>query len=66
MATDAATGFIARRITGDWIMDYDSANCAIGAAVEIIGERASFLVLRVTSPRRRPGSPKSRVSTKAA
>ena len=27
-------------------MDYDSANCAIGAAVEIIGERASFLVLR--------------------
>ena len=29
-----------------WIMDYDPANCAIGAAVEIIGERATFLVLR--------------------
>src|SRR6202021_2333480 len=29
-----------------WIMDYDPANCAIGAAVSIIGERATFLVLR--------------------
>ncbi len=29
-----------------WILDYDSANCAIGAAVAIIGERSSFLVLR--------------------
>jgi DNA-binding HxlR family transcriptional regulator len=29
-----------------WIMDYDSANCAIGAAVGIIGERSTFLVLR--------------------
>jgi len=29
-----------------WILDYDSANCAIGAAVEIIGERQTFLVLR--------------------
>jgi DNA-binding HxlR family transcriptional regulator len=29
-----------------WMLDYDPANCAIGAAVEIIGERASFLVLR--------------------
>ena len=29
-----------------WIMDYDSANCAIGAAVTIIGERPTFLVLR--------------------
>ncbi len=27
-------------------MDYDSANCAIGAAVDIIGERPTFLVLR--------------------
>jgi DNA-binding HxlR family transcriptional regulator len=26
--------------------DYDPANCAIGAAVDILGERASFLVLR--------------------
>jgi DNA-binding HxlR family transcriptional regulator len=29
-----------------WILDYDSANCAIGAAVEIFGERPTFLVLR--------------------
>jgi DNA-binding HxlR family transcriptional regulator len=31
-----------------WILDYDSANCAIGAAVEIFGERPTFLVLRET------------------
>ena len=29
-----------------WILDYDSANCAIGAAVDILGERPTFLVLR--------------------
>ena len=29
-----------------WILDYDEANCAIGAAVGIIGERPTFLVLR--------------------
>jgi DNA-binding HxlR family transcriptional regulator len=29
-----------------WILDYDSANCAIGAAVALIGERQTFLVLR--------------------
>src|ERR1700734_3101425 len=29
-----------------WILDYDSANCSIGAAVGIIGERQTFLVLR--------------------
>jgi DNA-binding HxlR family transcriptional regulator len=29
-----------------WILDYDSANCAIGAAVAIMGERSTFLVLR--------------------
>jgi DNA-binding HxlR family transcriptional regulator len=28
------------------ILDYDSANCAIGAAVALIGERQTFLVLR--------------------
>jgi DNA-binding HxlR family transcriptional regulator len=31
-----------------WILDYDTANCSIGAAVGIIGERATFLVLRET------------------
>ena len=29
-----------------WILDYDAANCSIGAAVRIIGERQTFLVLR--------------------
>src|ERR1700749_1805121 len=29
-----------------WILDYDSANCAIGAPVGLLGERPSFLVLR--------------------
>jgi DNA-binding HxlR family transcriptional regulator len=29
-----------------WILDYDPANCSIGAAVKIIGERQTFLVLR--------------------
>jgi DNA-binding HxlR family transcriptional regulator len=29
-----------------WILDYDSANCAIGATVDILGERPSFLILR--------------------
>jgi DNA-binding HxlR family transcriptional regulator len=29
-----------------WILDYDSANCAIGAAVGILGERPTFLLLR--------------------
>jgi DNA-binding HxlR family transcriptional regulator len=29
-----------------WAMDYDPANCAIGAAVGIIGEKWTFLVLR--------------------
>src|ERR1700745_2905875 len=31
-----------------WILDYDSPNCASGAAVELIGERPTFLVLRET------------------
>src|SRR6266487_2174311 len=29
-----------------WILDYDSANCAIGAAVAILGDKPTFLVLR--------------------
>jgi DNA-binding HxlR family transcriptional regulator len=29
-----------------WMMDYDPANCAVGAAVAILGERPTFLVLR--------------------
>src|SRR6266852_9273899 len=29
-----------------WALDYDTANCTIGAAVQIIGEKWTFLVLR--------------------
>src|SRR5262244_496216 len=29
-----------------WMLDYDTANCAIGAAVGAIGEKWTFLVLR--------------------
>jgi DNA-binding HxlR family transcriptional regulator len=29
-----------------WSLDYDTANCAIGATVQIIGEKWTFLVLR--------------------
>ena len=29
-----------------WILDYNTANCTIGAAVAIIGEKWTFLVLR--------------------
>jgi len=29
-----------------WALDYDTANCNIGAALEIVGERWTFLVLR--------------------
>jgi DNA-binding HxlR family transcriptional regulator len=29
-----------------WALDYDSANCNIAAALEIVGERWTFLVLR--------------------
>src|SRR5262249_7869709 len=29
-----------------WILDYDTANCTIGATIGIIGEKWTFLVLR--------------------
>jgi DNA-binding HxlR family transcriptional regulator len=29
-----------------WILDYDSQNCTIGAALAIVGEKWTFLVLR--------------------
>src|ERR1700751_57303 len=28
-----------------WMLEYDTANCAIGAAVAVIGEKWTFLVL---------------------
>src|SRR6202045_5551373 len=29
-----------------WVLDYDTANCTIGAAIDMIGEKWTFLVLR--------------------
>ena len=29
-----------------WTLDYDTANCTIGAAIGLIGEKWTFLVLR--------------------
>ena len=57
-----------------WIMDYDSANCAIGAAVDIIGERPTFFVLREAfngvrrfdDMRRRTGMPRQVLSDRLA
>ena len=55
-------------------MDYDSANCAIGAAVDIIGERPTFLALREVfngvrrfdDMRRRTGLPRQVLSDRLA
>jgi DNA-binding HxlR family transcriptional regulator len=57
-----------------WILDYDSANCAIGATVAIIGERSTFLVLREVfngvrrfdDMRRRTGIPRQVLSDRLA
>jgi DNA-binding HxlR family transcriptional regulator len=57
-----------------WILDYDPANCAIGAAVGIIGERSTFLVLReafngvrrFADMQRRTGMPRQVLSDRLA
>lgn len=57
-----------------WILDYDSANCAIGAAVELIGERPTFFVLReafngvrrFADMQRRTGMPRQVLSDRLA
>ena len=33
-------------MTRPWQLDYDTANCTIGAALSIVGEKWTFLVLR--------------------
>jgi DNA-binding HxlR family transcriptional regulator len=57
-----------------WMRDSDPANCAIGAAVEILGERATFLVLReafngvrrFADMQRRTGMPRQVLSSRLA
>jgi DNA-binding HxlR family transcriptional regulator len=53
-----------------WILDYDTANCTIGSAVGLIGEKWTFLVLREAfngvrrfdDMRRRTGAPRQVLS----
>ena len=57
-----------------WILDYDSANCAIGATIGLIGERPTFLVLReafngvrrFADMQRRTGMPRQVLSDRLA
>jgi DNA-binding HxlR family transcriptional regulator len=57
-----------------WILDYDTANCAIGATVGLIGERPTFLVLReafngvrrFADMQRRTGMPRQILSDRLA
>jgi DNA-binding HxlR family transcriptional regulator len=56
------------------MLDYDAANCAIGAAVAVIGERPTFLVLREAftgvrrfdDMQRRTGMPRQVLATRLA
>jgi len=53
-----------------WILDYDTENCTIGAALGIVGEKWTFLVLREAfngvrrfdDIRRRTGAPRQVLS----
>jgi DNA-binding HxlR family transcriptional regulator len=57
-----------------WILDYDTANCTIGAAIAIIGEKWTFLVLRevfngvrrFADMQRRTGAPRQILSDRLA
>jgi DNA-binding HxlR family transcriptional regulator len=57
-----------------WVLDYDTENCTIGAALAIIGEKWTFLVLREAFSgvrrfddfRRRTGAPRQVLSDRLA
>ena len=57
-----------------WALDYDTVNCTIGAAVQIIGEKWTFLVLREAfngirrfgDMQRRTGAPRQILSNRLA
>ena len=61
-------------MTRPWILEYDTANCTIGAAVSAIGEKWTFLVLREAfngvrrfdDMRRRTGMPRQVLSDRLA
>jgi DNA-binding HxlR family transcriptional regulator len=60
--------------THPWVLDYDTENCTVGAALDIIGERWTFLVLREAFAgvrrfddlRRRTGAPRQVLSDRLA
>jgi DNA-binding HxlR family transcriptional regulator len=57
-----------------WVLDYDTTNCTIGAAVDMIGEKWTFLVLReafsgvrrFADMQRRTGAPRQILSDRLA
>jgi DNA-binding HxlR family transcriptional regulator len=57
-----------------WVLDYDTANCAIGATIGVIGEKWTFLVLREAfsgvrrfdDMQRRTGAPRQILSDRLA
>jgi DNA-binding HxlR family transcriptional regulator len=57
-----------------WALDYETANCTIGAALEIVGEKWTFLVLREAfngirrfdDMQRRTGAPRQVLSERLA
>ena len=56
-----------------WILDYDAENCTIGAALAIVGEKWTFLVLREVfngvrrfdAMQRRTGAPRQLLRSRA-
>jgi len=61
-------------MTRPWILDYDTENCTIGAALAIVGEKWTFLVFREAfngvrrfdDIRRRTGAPRQILSDRLA
>jgi DNA-binding HxlR family transcriptional regulator len=61
-------------MTNSWALDYDTANCSIGAALAIVGEKWTFIVLREAfngirrfdDMQRRTGAPRQVLSNRLA
>ena len=61
-------------MTKSWALDYDTANCNIAAALEVVGEKWTFLVLREAfngirrfdDMQRRTGAPRQVLSSRLA
>jgi DNA-binding HxlR family transcriptional regulator len=59
-------------MSGSWVLGYDTRNCTIGAALQVVGEKWTFLVLREAfngvrrfdDMRRRTGMPRQILSNR--